>query len=209
MYILGLLQNPVDMAVFLLALVLSVTVHEFAHAWAAVRLGDETPRLMGRETLDPRAHLDPMGSVLFLLVGFGWGKPVLYNPHRLSYRYQELLVALAGPISNLLLALAFNILAFLAMQEIVPIAPSILTLVATLNVALAAFNLLPIPPLDGSSIVAYFWPEYRSVLGTQIGFILLIILLWFPILPGRTVADIFIAPLMQLFTHVTKLFGLL
>src|SRR3989344_8174720 len=90
---------------FLVALVVAITVHEFAHALAATNLGDPTARAAGRLTLNPLAHLDPMGTILIFLVGFGWGKPVPYNPSFVKRgRWGEMLVAIAGPISNLLLA---------------------------------------------------------------------------------------------------------
>jgi Zn-dependent protease len=212
MYFLQLLQqSPVDALVFLFAIVLAVTVHEFAHAWAADRLGDDTPRLQGRVSLNPADHLDPMGSILFLLVGFGWGKPVIYNPMRLSRRVDELLVALAGPASNLLFALVAHLL-LAVMVQVIPgleVYGSPLSTLARINVALAAFNMLPVPPLDGSAIVAYFWPEYRSIAGGQIGLILLLVLLFLPVAGGQSLINFVLPPIMGLFHFLTTLFGIL
>ena len=169
MFILQLLSNPAIAIVTLAAIVLAITVHEWAHAWTATRLGDDTPRLMGRVTLDPAAHIDPMGGLMFLLIGFGWGKPVIYNPLRLRRRVDELLIALAGPISNLLTALivngirvglatAFNSNTSANWQAFL----GYLVIVSYFNVVLAAFNLLPFPPLDGSSIIAHFYRPWRD-----------------------------------------------
>jgi Zn-dependent protease len=199
-----LFTNPFSALIFLFSLVVAITVHEFAHAWAADRLGDDTPRLMGRVTLNPLAHLDPIGSVAFLIAGFGWGKPVLYNPMKLKRHLDELLIALAGPASNLILAIIFNALATWSTHSGLNLfSPDILRLAASLNVLLAAFNMIPIPPLDGSSIVAYFWPEYRSVMGGQIGLVLLLLLIVSGLLSG------IIAPIMTAFGQLTTLFGLL
>lgn len=201
-------DSPFAAIIFLLAIIIAISVHEFAHAWTAYKLGDDTPYLMGRVTLNPLAHLDPLGSLAFLLIGFGWGKPVLYNPLRLTRKVDELLVALAGPASNLLLAIVLNILAAL----LPAIAPSFdatpLQLAALINIYLAAFNMIPIPPLDGSSVVAYFWPEYRSIAGGQIGMILLLALIFIPVGGGSLLTSI-VEPIISVFTSFTLLFGLI
>lgn len=207
MYILNLLNDPLQTVIFLFGLVAAVTIHEFAHAWTAYKLGDETPYLDGRVTLNPAAHLDPIGSLLFLFVGMGWGRPVIYNPMRLSRRVDELLIALAGPGSNLLSALVLNILA-LALSSSVPVYASILSMVAQLNVLLAAFNMIPIPPLDGSAIVAYFYPEYRSIMGGQIGILALFFLIFVPV-GNMTLLSALVGPIRIAFTQITTLFGLL
>lgn len=206
MYLLTLLsQSPLFAVVFLLSLVAAVTVHEFAHAWTAYRLGDDTPYLQGRVTLSPTAHLDPMGSLVFLLLGMGWGKPVQYNPMRLARKSDELLIALAGPASNLIFALALNILIYF-LQASLPAYATILSQASFVNIALAAFNMLPIPPLDGSSIVAYFWPEYRSIMGGQIGLMVILVLIFLPI-GGSTLISSLINPLIGFFANLTTLFG--
>jgi Zn-dependent protease len=152
-------------------LVLSLSVHEWAHAWAAWRLGDDTARLMGRLTLNPLAHIDPVGTLLLPLLGvpFGWAKPVPVNPlrfyPRVKMRTGMMLTAIAGPLSNIVLALAFTILLavllrfpWLAAQAGEGGARLLLTF-AVLNVILATFNLLPIPPLDGSRVVDGLMPR--------------------------------------------------
>lgn len=203
MQILQLLgQSPILALVFLLAIVLAITVHEFAHAWTAYRLGDDTPRLQGRVSLNPAVHLDPLGSLSFIFLGFGWGKPVIYNPIRLLKRYDELLIALAGPGSNLVFALFLNALA-LVFKPLTGNYSDFLRLAAEINVLLAAFNIIPFPPLDGSSIVAYFWPEYRSVIGGQIGLLFLLFLIFSGAL------NLILNPVIFVFSTLTSLFGIL
>src|SRR5258708_1419548 len=102
---LGSLGNPVELILSLVALVIAITVHEFAHAFAAEHLGDPTPRLMGRLTLNPLAHLDPVGTILMILVRFGWGKPVQFDPFNLRHpRRDSAIISLAGPFSNFVTA---------------------------------------------------------------------------------------------------------
>lgn len=190
--------------IFLFSLVLAITVHEFAHAWTADRLGDDTPRLMGRVTLNPLSHLDPIGSIAFLLFGFGWGRPVIYNPLRLPRRIDELWIALAGPASNIILAILLNLLAFaVRTYDLGFLNVEILQIAAQINIILAAFNMLPIPPLDGSAIVAYIWPEYRSIVGGQIGLIMLLLL----IVTGSL--GLITTPIIHAFTYLATLGGTL
>lgn len=209
MYFLELLTSPATALVFLFAVIIAITVHEFAHAWTAYKLGDDTPYHQGRVTLNPLAHLDPFGSILFLLVGFGYGRPVQYNPMRLSRKIDELWVALAGPASNLLLALILNVLAAILPGIIPGLSAELFQFMALINVFLAAFNMLPIPPLDGSSIIAHFWPEYRSVMGSQIGFIVLLGLIFLPGPGGGRLLGSVVYPIIDAFASLTTLFGLL
>ncbi len=143
----------------LLGLLLAVTVHECAHAWVADRLGDPTARLRGRVSLNPLVHLDPMGTVMMILtvftgMGIGWGKPVPVNPYQLKYgrRFGEGLVALAGPLANLLLAAIVG-LVFRITGGAIPYIYLILRILVMTNVVIAMFNLLPFPPLDGHSVL--------------------------------------------------------
>lgn len=148
-----------DVMIFLVvALLVAITFHEFAHAWVANRLGDSTAKHLGRLTLNPLVHLDVMGTIMIFLVGFGWGKPVPYNPARLTRgRFGEVLVAVAGPLSNILLALLFALPGriYLIQHQALPEGQiyTFLAVMVTLNILLAAFNLIPIPPLDGSKIL--------------------------------------------------------
>ncbi|WP_407540042.1 site-2 protease family protein [Deinococcus radiomollis] len=151
-----LTTNPLAFVIIAVALILSLTVHEFAHAFTADRLGDPTPRRAGRVTLNPLAHLDPFGAILLLIAGFGFAKPVPVNPNNMG-RWGMLWVAAAGPISNLLIAiLAALLLKFLPLTQLTYL---VLTTVLGINVVLAVFNLLPIPLLDGSRIVAAIFPR--------------------------------------------------
>lgn len=200
MYIFQFLQNPFQVAVFLFSILIAISIHEYAHAAVAVFFGDDTPKLMGRTTINPLAHIDIFGAIFFLLVGFGWGKPVIINPIRLPKRVYELYVALAGPLSNLLLALAINLSALYIFKSFLPTALiSAFQLLASINVALAAFNILPIPPLDGSSILAYFFPNWHGALASQVGLIILLALL---ILPSNLLSAI-MTPIIYFFNLIT------
>jgi Zn-dependent protease len=156
----------------LIPLLMSLTVHEFFHAWTAWRLGDDTAARMGRLTLNPVAHIDPFGTLLLPLLGvpFGWAKPVPVQPSRfrkgISMSAGDILVSAAGPLSNLGLAVACT-LVFVALHRFLPsaIAPGtgvdrLLDNLVLVNVALAVFNFLPIPPLDGGHVAANLVP-YR------------------------------------------------
>ena len=143
---------------FLLALVISLSIHEFSHAWSAYELGDPTARNMGRLTLNPIAHLDPVGAIMILFMAFsgwgiGWGKPVPVNPYnlRVNPRIGMGLTAAAGPFSNLVLATLFAIPLRLGLPLPSFIAAFFLVMVYT-NISLALFNLIPLPPLDGFSV---------------------------------------------------------
>ena len=145
------------------ALIIAIVGHEYAHARVATWLGDPTPRAAGRLTLNPMAHLDPFGVLALFLVGFGWAKPV---PVNIGYfrdrRTDELLVALAGPGSNILMAfIAYIVLVIVEIVAygVVPdVMRQIIYLIVLYNVNFAIFNMLPIPPLDGSTIITAFLP---------------------------------------------------
>lgn len=145
----------------IIAILLAITVHEFAHAWTATVLGDPTAKMEGRLSLNPLVHLDPFGTIMLLLVHFGWGKPVPYNPYYLKNpRLGSLLIALAGPFSNFLLALIFSIpLKYVSPDSIFV---QFFLVVVFINLGLMVFNLLPIPPLDGSKVVAFLIPARYS-----------------------------------------------
>ncbi len=150
----------------IIILIFSVIIHEVAHGFMADRLGDPTARIAGRLTLNPLKHIDPVGSIIVPLITslagftFGWAKPVPYNPYNLKNRRQgELLVALAGPGSNLLLAIIFGtIIRFAAQSASAPFLEA-LTYIVIINIVLAIFNLIPLPPLDGSKILFSFFPN--------------------------------------------------
>lgn len=144
--------------------IIAMTFHEFAHAWVADKLGDTTPRAQGRLTLNPLSHIDPFGLILLLFANIGWGKPVQINPRNFnsnkSIETCEALVSLAGPLINLILAFIFMIIyyALFWFTECSEIILLIVFYTITVNIGLGVFNLLPIPPLDGSKIFAKFLP---------------------------------------------------
>lgn len=146
-----------------LALLVAAPLHEAAHAYAADRLGDPTPRRLGRLTLNPIAHLDPLGTILLLVFGLGWAKPVPIDPgHFPDWRRGLIVVAAAGPIANVILALLFGLPFKLGLLPQVAAATSplggLLFTLVLINAVLAVFNLLPVPPLDGSKIVIGLLP---------------------------------------------------
>ncbi len=178
-------EDPVGFVAFVVAIVLGITVHEFMHAYAAHRLGDDTARLLGRLSLNPLAHMDPFGTLLLVLAGFGYGKPVPFNESRLRSTLGVTFVALAGPTANIALAALCAIpLRFGSAGMIGSAYEEILGAVVLWNCVLAIFNLVPIPPLDGANVVygllpprqQYSWRTYQ-----QYGpFLLLFVLLLAP-----------------------------
>jgi Zn-dependent protease len=142
----------------IIILLVAFPVHEFAHAWSANELGDDTPRLNGRLTLNPLAHLDVVGSLLLLLTGFGWAKPVPINPYALTRRTPAgvMLVSAAGPFSNLILAILAAIP--LRIGGIPPMLSGFLEYFILINLVLLFFNLIPLFPLDGEKVLAYLLP---------------------------------------------------
>lgn len=158
----------------IIVLLTAFSVHEFAHAWTADYFGDETPRFNGRLTLNPMAHLDPMGSLMLIIAGFGWAKPVPVNPYALRRRSESALmwVSLAGPLSNFLLAILGAIpfrLGLFSVADVyiptggmLPSLPLFLYHWITINLVLMLFNLIPLAPLDGEKIADYFFPPSWS-----------------------------------------------
>ncbi len=149
-------QSPLIFLLYMVALLIAISIHEFSHAFVAEKLGDPTPRLQGRITLNPRAHIDLTGILFLFFFGFGWGKPVQFDPFNLKNPHRDAaIISIAGPISNILLAI---VLAIVFSQT-----PSPLLLpFIQLNVVLAVFNLLPIHPLDGFKIVGGLLPEEQA-----------------------------------------------
>jgi Zn-dependent protease len=212
-------EFAIKATVIAVMLLIAFPIHEFSHALAAYRLGDGTAKLMGRLTLDPRAHFDPTGgvllaiSVLFTNFGFGWAKPTPYNPMNLrGGHWGEAIVGAAGPISNFVLAVAGAIpLRFIVATGMdVPIVAEFLLFFVQINLVLMIFNLIPIPPLDGSKVLFAFlnprtvW-QVRPVL-EQYGLLILLGALLLPIFGGSTLADIIFGNLLNpLFRLLTGL----
>ncbi len=172
------LPEPSMLISYAFVLLVAFTVHEFAHAWTANYFGDDTPRINGRLTLNPLSHLDLMGTILLFVAGFGWAKPVPVNPYLLQRRSPAALmwVSLAGPLSNLLMAvivaipfrlglfsaLEAQMAIFTASDHILPTIPQLLYVFINVNLLLMLFNLIPIAPLDGEKIAQYFFPPSWS-----------------------------------------------
>lgn len=190
-----LFSNPVSFLIWAIALLVAITVHEAAHAWAANRLGDPTAKLQGRLTLNPLAHLDPIGTMMMLFFRFGWGKPVPVDEYNLRYpRRDNALISLAGPASNLLLAILLaGIIRLSSAWWLTPI--------IVLSVSLAIFNLIPVHPLDGGKILVGFLPhrlanEVEEVLH-RYGLILMVLLV-VPFFGGTSPAITLISPIINL-----------
>jgi len=174
--------DPTAFVLLIAALIGAIGLHEYAHALAADLQGDRMPRAMGRLTPNPIRHLDPVGTVFILLVGFGWGKPVEFRPQALSsQRFGAAAVALAGPLMNLALAFVAALTA-----QIGPALPdfvqTFLSYFFSINVLLAVFNLIPLPPLDGSRLLTIFLPPKRHNIIfflDRYGFIILLAVLLF------------------------------
>ncbi len=164
-----LLQNPIIFITWLLAIIVGITVHEYSHVLSAYLQGDSTGKDLGRLSLNPLVHIDVLGLLLLIIARFGWGKPAPFNPYNLrNRRWGPVLVALAGPFSNLVATIVFAIaFRFLSAVENLPIDNPLavfLQLLVQINIVLMLFNLLPIPPLDGSRLVSAFFgttnPEF-------------------------------------------------
>ena len=156
-------ENPLMALILMGGIVFAIGLHEAAHAYSSHWLGDPTPKLQGRLTLNPLAHLDPMGTLLIVIAGIGWGKPVEFNPLNLKHGKRDIaLIAFAGPAVNIVIAIICALLV-----QFLPISgywgmiiPAFLKFFAILNINLAVFNLLPVDPLDGFKVVAGLLPNY-------------------------------------------------
>lgn len=196
--------DPVTLIARLIVLATAFTVHEFAHAWTATQFGDNTPRLYGRLTLNPLAHLDPLGSLMLIFAGFGWAKPVPVNAYALQKNSSAALmwVSLAGPLSNFLMAL----LAAIPLRVgLVPaygggFVSQLLLEFVWINLLLMLFNLIPLAPLDGDKIVDYFFPPQLQKVWDSIrpyGPMILMLLFLSPLL-GVNILGSILGPPMQL-----------
>lgn len=152
MFLKMLFENPFGFLFVGAALVVSITVHEFAHAFASSKLGDPTARILGRVTLNPLAHLDPLGTLFLLIAGFGWGKPVPFNPINLNNPKRDAaIISFAGPLSNFLIALILGLtVKFFPLPLFLQ---SLIVLTIFYNLVLGFFNLIPLHPLDGFKVV--------------------------------------------------------
>jgi Zn-dependent protease len=183
MGLISLLTNqPAAFVLLVIPLLYSVILHEMAHGWAALAFGDRTAKDAGRLTLNPLPHLDPIGSLLILLVGFGWAKPVPVNYAQLRGGKAAIVaVALAGCLTNIGLAVIFLLLLQFQPVQSNQILAAVCVIAARINIMLGAFNLLPIPPLDGSRALMPFLPvPFRTLFARleRFGLILIVALLY-------------------------------
>ena len=187
MLILNLLQiDPILALAFIIGLIFAITIHEFAHALVAYRLGDPTAKLAGRLTLNPSSHLDPIGTIALLLVGIGWGKPTPFDPFNLkNVKRDSALISVAGAVSNFLLAILLSLPYLVAyitgnLTFTLNSIYHVLSIVIWLNLILGIFNLIPVSPLDGFKVLAGLLPKqwyYDFIQTERYGIFILLILL--------------------------------
>lgn len=221
----SLLSNEGALLTLLLSIpgvLIAITFHEYAHAFAADRLGDDTPRRQGRLSLNPFSHLDPIGSLMLIFAGFGWGKPVEINPRNfnrtMSMEKAQALVSFAGPLMNFILTIVFTII-YCAMYkfaygfihtQIGNIIYIMVQLAAQINLGLGIFNLIPLPPLDGSKILGIFLPYNAKVWfeNNMNMFYLVFLLLWITGLAGAIISPIISLVDSGITSLVAMMFGI-
>jgi Zn-dependent protease len=182
--ILSGILNPGRLIAVALIVFVALPIHEFAHAYAAVHLGDNTPKLQGRYTLNPLVHIDPLGALLILFTGFGWAKPVMWNPRNVDIepRVASVVVALAGPLSNLAMAALAMWVGIYLLPDRLGMYASTIDFFIFINVLLFVFNMIPVPPLDGSHVLFAILPnsayQLRGALA-QYGILILFAIIFF------------------------------
>ena len=205
------------------AVLVAITFHEFAHAFVADKLGDDTARRQGRLNLNPLSHLDPIGSLLLLFAGFGWGKPVEVNPRnytrKIPMEKAEALVSIAGPLMNFILAIIFTLIycatiKYAGISFITSaIGKTILMLISSIisiNVGLGVFNLIPLPPLDGSKIIMPFLP-YKAknwFTSNERIFYIIFVVIWITGIAGYIITPIINVVANGILHLGTSIFGL-
>ncbi len=208
MFLLNLISQPVFAISAIVGLLLAITFHEFAHAWMANYLGDPTAKNLGRLTLNPFKHLDPLGTLFLLVAGFGWGKPVPYNPSNLKSDADEVKVALAGVTANLILALILGIPLRIATAMHVAIDSNLwllaVEILLEMNLVLIAFNIIPIPPLDGSKLIFPFISFDARVTFERFGPIILLGLIIASNFFGSPFLVSFMEPIIRVLSFVAK-----
>lgn len=223
--VVGLLSNTntfLGLLISLPAVLVAITFHEYAHAWAADRLGDDTPRRQGRLNLNPFSHLDPIGTVMLIFAGFGWGKPVEINSRNFNRNIKmsvaEAVVAAAGPIMNFILAIIFTVIytaiwkfaPSFAVTQVGSIIMILLGACVSVNIGLGVFNLIPLPPLDGSKIIGGFLPynirnwfeRYYNI------FYIVFVIIWVTGIAGSIISPIISWGYNGIFRLVAMIFGI-
>ncbi|MBU1132723.1 site-2 protease family protein [Patescibacteria group bacterium] len=158
-----LFQNPIIFVLVAGALIVSISIHEFSHAFTAYKLGDSTPKKLGRVTLNPKAHLDPLGIIFLMFTGFGWGRPVPFNPFNLkNIKRDSAIISFAGPLSNFLLAIVLSFVIKLT-GGVTTLFGGFLYLTILYNLMLGFFNLIPAHPLDGFKVVHGLLPNNLAI----------------------------------------------
>lgn len=209
--------NLLSLVLSLPGVLIAITFHEFAHAFAAVKLGDETPKVQGRLSLNPLSHIDPIGIIMLIFAHIGWGKPVEINPRnfkgRISTSAAEAIVSVAGPLMNFILALVFSLI-FAALTKFVPALNGIVAIIILdiiiINIGLGVFNLIPLPPLDGSKILAHFLPinARRWFVEHENIFYIAFIIIWLTPIASRITSPIINAILGFLLNIGFAIFGI-
>ena len=220
------LRNPGELLALLLTLpgvIVAITFHEFAHAWMADKLGDDTPRNQGRLNLNPLSHIDPFGFIMLVFAHFGWGKPVEINPRNFnrdkSMSAQEAMVAVAGPVMNLIIAIVLSIVlyalgvfypVFLITNSSGIILNVILQMAIVVNIGLGVFNLVPVPPLDGSKILMHFLPYNAKnwFLNNQQVFYMIFLVLWVTGVVSYIISPVIDVVYMGINIIIASVFGL-
>ena len=200
---------------------IAITFHEFAHAWAADKLGDDTPRMEGRLSLNPLAHLDPIGSIMLLFAGFGWGKPVNVNPRNynrdITVEEADAIVSIAGPAMNMILAIGFTVIYFIIYKfwgtlvltnKILGIIMQMIMYTISISIGLGIFNLIPLPPLDGSKVIKPFltynakqWFEDNERI-----FYIIFVILWITGIAGTIISPIINVVFKEIFNLASMIF---
>ena len=224
--VLNLIMSEGELISILLTLtgvILAISFHEFAHANAAYKLGDDTPRMQGRLTLNPMKHIDPLGILMLIFVNVGWGKPVQVNPRNYDRRFSmekaDAIVSAAGPLMNFVLSIVLAVL-YCAIIKFAPVTfylssvgqviLGIIFYAIIVNVGLGVFNLIPLPPLDGSKIILPILPskaKYWLIDNQQI-FYMIFLVLWVTGLAGEFISPIISTLATQIISGARVIFGI-
>ena len=222
----GYISNPSELLNLLLtipAVVIAITFHEYAHAYSAYKLGDDTAKLQGRLTLNPLKHIDPIGIITLIFFKFGWGKPVQVDyrnfNRNISASKAEAIVSIAGPLMNLFLAILFsiitvviikfNVISMLSARAIDTIM-IILTRIVWVNIGLGIFNLIPLPPLDGAKVLNHILPYNARIWfnkNEQIFYIIFLVI-WLTRIAGNIIAPAIEELYLLIFKFIAMIFGI-